>query len=103
MAIICNSYIKTEDLAWHKDTNTFVTMASNLGRNHPSRIFDDACDEGYVVISERTQRRVIFALSQTQRDAEGDVICWDFDAVRTPDVKDIWETIRDIKLRVYND
>lgn len=62
--------------------NTFTADASDLGPAFAlGRIWDDACDEGFSIVSEKTQRVAVFALYDHDEDAEGDVCGWWFKCV----------------------
>ena len=45
------------------------------------RLYNDACDEGLAVRSPQTGREVRFSYNRTEKDSEGDVIKWVYDAV----------------------
>jgi len=49
-----------------------------LGARHCSRVWDDACDEGFEVRSPRTGHIVLFVLSGELRDAAGEVVGWTY-------------------------
>jgi len=66
--------------------NSGVTEASDIRHaNFLGRIYDDACDQGFVVVSEKTRKEVIFYLDYTDwgfgrnQDVEQDEIAgWNF-------------------------
>jgi hypothetical protein len=77
-------------------SNTFVTEVSGLSRRFSlERIYDDACDEGFTIISEKTGKGAVFALLTTERDREGDLVSWTFKCV-TPG-------LTHLKAVIYND
>lgn len=80
MAIICNSYANSADFTWNKETRTFVAEASDLDHAGPSRVYDDACDEGFFMVSEVTGNKVLMILSEVEKDREGDIMGWRFQA-----------------------
>jgi hypothetical protein len=43
-----------------------------------SQVWDDAADQGFYVRSERTGKRLLFTLSNEERDADHDVVTWTF-------------------------
>lgn len=62
--------------------NTFTADASDLGRAFSlSRVWDDACDEGFSIVSVKTGRAAVFALYDHDEDNEGDVTGWLFKCV----------------------
>jgi hypothetical protein len=76
MAVICGTTVNTRQLTWDAGRRWFIAEASELPE--PGRVWDDACDVGYRLISHRTGRSVVFALSDTRRDGDGDVQVWVF-------------------------
>jgi len=68
-------------------TNLLVAEASDLGPGFRiERLFNDACDEGIAIRSNRTAKVVRFTLSKIQRQ-DGDIVAWHFipfDAVAKP-------------------
>jgi hypothetical protein len=68
--------ISTCQLTWQPAEHRFVAEDSDLPR--PSRVYPDACDLGYTVVSQRTGREIVVAVQHEQRDAEDDILYWDF-------------------------
>jgi len=85
--------VSTEQLKFDKEENLLVAEDSSLPR--PSRVYDDACDEGYTVVSHHTGREVVYA-SDTSWSDGGDLLYWDYRPVNRAD----WECPT---LRVFND
>ena len=62
--------------------NTFTAEASDLGKNFDlARVYDDACDEGFSIVSVKTRKVAVFALYDHDEDAEGDLCAWNFKCV----------------------
>lgn len=75
--------------------NTFIAEASRLGKSFVTgRVYDDACDEGFTIISERTGNPTVFALHNVEMN-EGDIMAWEFKCV-TPGLKNL-------KAVIFND
>lgn len=75
---------------------TFSAEASDLGRAfHLSRVYDDACDAGFSIVSVKTKNVAVFALQKETRDNEGDLASWEFACV-TPG-------LTHLKAVIYND
>lgn len=67
--------LSTKDFTWNPKTKVFSAEASDFGqRKIAGRVFDDAMDVGFVLVSERTGTEVIFAQSGTDRDDEGELL-----------------------------
>jgi hypothetical protein len=62
--------------------NTFSAEASDFGRAFKlDRVYDDACDEGFSIVSAKTGNIAVFALYNHEKDAEGDLVKWIFKCV----------------------
>lgn len=60
----------------------FSAEASDFGRSFDlGRVYDDAYDEGFTIVSERTGKPAVFALYNHDEDLEGDVTAWIFKCV----------------------
>lgn len=69
----------------------FVAEASDFGPlreavrfGHPflSQAFDDAADVGFRMVSAKTGKSVLFTLTNTIEDNDGDVSAWEFESYR---------------------
>jgi len=59
--------------------NTFSAEASDFGRSFKlDRVYNDACDEGFSIVSAKTGKVAVFALYNHEEDSEGDLISWIF-------------------------
>jgi hypothetical protein len=72
--------LPTERFTYVPAQNMFVAEASDLPRL--GQVYDDACDEGLTLISQRTGREIVFAVNGVERDRDGDVQYWDLRPVR---------------------
>lgn len=70
--------ISTRPFLYDPTTNTFSAEASDLRGFRLGRIYDDACDIGFTLVSQRTGREIVFALAHEERDREGDLLFEDF-------------------------
>lgn len=67
--------ISTERLTFDKVGRLLVAEDSDLPA--ASRVWDDACDTGYTVVSQWTGREVVYATADlVSRD--GDILYWDY-------------------------
>ena len=75
--------------------NTFVTEASDLGRGFDlGQVYDDACDKGFTIISEKTGKGAVFVLWKDETDHEGYIVSWIFKCV-TPGLTNLKAVIFD--------
>lgn len=82
MAIICNRYLSTRQFNYQSDTKCFVTEASDLGVAVPvDRVYDDACDVGFVLVSQVTGISILFVQDGVDMDGE-DVAGWRYKAAK---------------------
>lgn len=62
----------------------FCSFASDLMQfNFLSQLYDDACDEGFVLVSAKTGKGIEVYLSDIERDADGDTVAWKFRPVKS--------------------
>ncbi len=80
-----------------RDPNHWVAEISDLGPNFQfERVYDDACDVGFTLISSKTGKGVVFALEAEERNRDGDILMWHFVSV-TPGHKNKY------KITLFND
>ena len=78
MAVI-GPMLSASQFHYHRDTKTFTQELSSLGNAQPwGRLYDDACDEGFVLVSPWTQRKIPFYLASCDTNQEGEVHGWWF-------------------------
>lgn len=70
--ILQPSPVSTERFTWAD--GMFVTEASSLGDFRLGRVYDDACDVGFTLVSHRTGRKVVVSHVRDIRDGEGDLV-----------------------------
>jgi len=79
MADIANTQFESKQFDWHADTQTFVEEISTLSQGGKVRVFsqvyDDACDEGFVMISSKTGQRVVYVVDGHDMN-DGDIMGW---------------------------
>ena len=82
---------------WHSEDASFSTEASELPWAFElGRVYDDSCDEGFTMISDRTGKEVVFCMEETIKDCEGNILAWEFKSV-SPGFKDKF------KATIFND
>ena len=76
--------------------NTFAAEASDFGPGYKlGRVYDDACDEGFSIVSAKTGNVAVFALYNYQEDGEGELLSCVFHCV-TPG-------LTNLKAVIFND
>lgn len=98
--LLTNNRVSTERFSYHRDLKTFTAEASDLnhtGCNFLGRLYDDAADVGFCLVSHKTGAVEPFYLDNVDRDREGDVRAWEFLPVN--------KALREggIKLTIFND
>lgn len=80
MSVMRTAPVSTRHFTWLGSPRMFVAEASTLEANgiYPAQVFDDAIDEGYTLVSERTGREVTVGANHTERDREGDLLFTDY-------------------------
>jgi hypothetical protein len=77
------------------ENGVFSAEASELKDLKLGRIYDDSCDMGFTIISEKTGNGVVFAQTEDTLDTEGDLISINFVSV-TPGMTNL-------KVVIFND
>lgn len=55
--------------------SSFITCFSDLGKNFSmGRVYDDACDRGFSMVSAKTGKYVVFVENDSEHDNEGYLI-----------------------------
>lgn len=81
MAIIRGAHMihfESQDFNYDGKKKEFFAEISELSRGRKEvfcRVFDDAIDEGFAIISERTGAVKVFVVNKIEEN-EGDVIAW---------------------------
>ena len=60
--------------------HTFIAEASDLRDIHLGRVYDDACDEGFTIVSAKTGKGAVFAMHKTFNHGE-EFGGWEFKCV----------------------
>jgi hypothetical protein len=85
--------IHSSNFLFSKDT--FIAEASDLQNKFAlGRVYDDACDEGFTIISAKTGKEAVFALAMVKSDGI-DLLSWNFVCV-TP-------SLEHLKAVIFND
>ena len=94
MTVLRPTPVSTRDLSYKAKTGIFTAEASSIPR--PGRVYDDACDLGFTVISHLSLNKVVFVEHAEKRDAD-DLLYTDY----LPVAERGW--VRPVLLRVFND
>lgn len=88
-------YVHVSQLFWHPETRTFCADISDIGGRF-GRVWDDACDEGFTLVSRYSGKdQIVFAVDHTEV-REGDVMYWDLKPAKTG-------LTVPFNVRIYND
>lgn len=83
---------KASQFTWNG--NHGVAEASDLGNFSLQPIYDDACDEGFAVVSDRTGMELVFAYTGPEY-ADGEITHFNFECATAG-----W---RDFRITLFND
>lgn len=67
----------TAPFTYAKKEKTFITEVSNLKDPLCSQIYDDACDEGFYLVSHKSNIKKLFFYDKTIQEGN-EVISWEF-------------------------
>lgn len=95
--------VGAERFTYHAPTKIFSAEMSDFDRSGPGgRVYDDACDFGFVMVNPRTGGKILFLLVGGKRDGEGELL-WDryvgYDLRGRP----LSGKLAGIEVRLYND
>lgn len=88
MAIICNKYFSTRQFTYSRSERCFVAEASELPGN-PGRVYDDACDEGFILVSHQSGDAIVFALDRVDMNGD-DIAGWNYKIVAVANPAGKW-------------
>lgn len=75
--ILHSTPIRSSAFHYNKQTKTLTAEMSDLGTGRKwYRVYDDACDAGITIISDHTGREVVFVITYTATDRDGDTLHW---------------------------
>lgn len=80
---------------------SLTSEISDLGIHRFSRLYDDACDEGFALVNEKTGNKTVWSVQNEIRDGEFELSGWV--------LKPTWESIRknpalaDYSMTIFND
>jgi hypothetical protein len=104
MAIVCNTYLSTREFSYSAKTKCFVAEASDFGsKRYFGRVYDDACDEGFVLVSAKTGDSVVLALDSVDQDGDGYVAGWRYKVVAEQTNRGWRNASRDFTVLIIND
>jgi len=87
-ALLIAHVIMNSKFHYDREERLFTAEASDLkdhdflSRVFLSRVFNDACDVGFRVVSSKTGREVVFTFSREERNTDSDVTAWHFTSYR---------------------
>ena len=87
--------VSTSHFSYSAARKTFVGYISDFDCNLFGRLYDDAADIGFRLVSAKTGREAPVFLRSTETDDEGDILSWTFSFVALQ--------YYDIKIVVFND
>ncbi len=92
--------LPTSKFTYIKENRTFVTEASDIHGFDPRRIYDDACDIGFYMVSDKTGKKILFVEEGPDYNDDNELICWNFSAHC---INENPENLHDLVVRIYND
>lgn len=103
MSIICTKRFSSNRFTWNG--RTISTEASDLQPFNAGSMFapiyDDACDVGFQIVSEKSSQVTTFYLNHVQRDAEGDIQMWVLRPI--PETERAMPQLKGAVINIFND
>jgi hypothetical protein len=101
--MIIGQKFSTSLFFFDKKSNNFSQDISSLGsgaiRDLIGSLYNDASDEGFVMVSNRTGNAVPFYLTAIDKSDEGEVQCWNFKSAATANTPHL----QNLTVTVFND
>jgi hypothetical protein len=78
-----SAYVSTKDLHFQASGRSFFQEISHLPNKRIPlmRVYPDACDVGFYLVSHSTGMEILMVESNVKRDREGEITSWMFTAV----------------------
>ena len=93
--------LSSKQFTYDAAKRTFAAEISDFGKNfHFERVYQDACDVGFVMVSERTGKEAAFAVYE-EATSEGEVTHWVL--VPTPEAIRKQRQLAGTKVLIFND
>lgn len=79
--------VSAERFTWSRKNKTATAFISDFGRDVRvwGKLFSDACDEGFQIISPKSNKSVAFYLHDTEEN-DGEIKCWNFYSIYNRDM-----------------
>ncbi len=100
---VIGSQINSRAFSWNPATREFSAEAAELdhaGHEYAGRLYADAADQGFVMISAKTGETIEFALKDIQRN-NGEIVYWEFEPTWAD--KFYNPKLRGVRAVVFND
>lgn len=75
MTVLRPTPVSTDKFTYNASERSFFAELSDLQINF-SRVYDDAVDEGFTMVSARTGKEIVFVVEHIEFDPEGDLRWW---------------------------
>ena len=101
---VIGSRISSKRFSWNPATKEFTAEMSEVshgGLNPLGQLYNDAADQGFVMVSDKTGKPVQFFLHDTQRDADHDVKFWEFHPIMSAVFYN--PQLQGVKVIIFND
>lgn len=100
---VIGSKINSAAFSWNPQSREFTADAAELqhaGLDPTGRLYADAADQGFVMVSAKTGETIEFTLNEVQRH-DGEVAYWEF----KPTWADVFYNpkLRNVRAVVFND
>jgi len=73
---VCDRRHSSKKFSFDRSRKVAMTGASDLEGKMFGRVFNDAIDQGFVMVSAQTGKEATFMIHERETDREGDVVQW---------------------------
>ena len=81
--LLKHNQISTNMFHYDPEDKVFSQEVSSLRGFKTGPIYDDACDEGFTLVSHKTGKEEVVCLSEIDRNEDNEVCGWWFEPVNT--------------------
>lgn len=91
----------SKQFSYNSSDKTLTAEASDLNNKHLQQIYNDACDVGFAIRSNKTGKVVTYYMTHEEKDNEGDIKWWIYEP--TPESLRRVNECLGTKVMIFND
>lgn len=94
--------LSSKQFSYNRDGKALIAEISDFGPDFRfEQIYNDSCDEGLQMVSEKSGRVAKFAVNGVDKDHEGDLTAWNL--IPTRETLRAIPELRGVSMKIFND